>query len=80
MGSETDALVSKLDLVARLLSLSLVEGKRQADQITLLSKAGLAPKEIADLLGTTPNTVRVALSNMRKKGPLRVPSRSGESE
>ncbi|MFN2588700.1 MAG: helix-turn-helix transcriptional regulator [Actinomycetota bacterium] len=69
------AVLKKLDQLVRLMSLSLVEGKKQADQIALLSKSGFQPKEIADLLGTTPNTVRVALSNMRKKGAMKVPGK-----
>lgn len=69
------AVLEKLDQLVRLMSLSLVEGKKQADQIALLSKSGFQPKEIADLLGTTPNTVRVALSNMRKIGAMKVPAK-----
>ena len=30
----------------------------------------MGPKEIADLIGTTPNTVNVALSSLRKNGKM----------
>jgi DNA-binding CsgD family transcriptional regulator len=33
----------------------------------MLSSAGFQPKEIAEICGTTANTVRVALSTIRKK-------------
>ena len=56
----------KLDLIARLAALSLGSGKTQREHMSLLYRAGFAPKQIADLIGTTPNTVRVALSNMRR--------------
>lgn len=56
----------KLDTLSRLLALSLVAEKKQQDQIMLLGNVGLQPKEIADILDTTPNTVRVTLSTMRK--------------
>ena len=57
----------KLSLLARLAALSLVAGKKQQEQVLLLGNAGLRPREIAEVLGTTSNTVSVALSMMRKK-------------
>jgi hypothetical protein len=36
------------------------------DKITFLSKAGLRPALIAEILGTTPNHVSVTLSKERK--------------
>ena len=47
------------------LALLLVQERQQADQITLLGRAGFSPSEIAALLGTTPNTVSVSLSKLR---------------
>lgn len=40
--------------------------KPQKEQIRLLNAAGLTPSEIADVLGTSANTVSVALSVMKK--------------
>ena len=57
----------KLDTLIRLTAMGLFGEKTQREKIELLSSAGLQPKEIADLLGTTPNTVSVALSGIRKK-------------
>jgi hypothetical protein len=48
-----------------ILALHLVHGRQQADQIDLLSRAGFGPSEIAELLGTTSNTVNVRLSTQR---------------
>ena len=56
------ALESKL---VKILALHLVHEREQSDQIDLLSRAGFRPAEIADLVGTTPNTVRVLLSQER---------------
>jgi hypothetical protein len=39
----------------------------QTKKIEILSSVGLAPKEIAEILGTTSNTVSVTLSGIRKK-------------
>jgi DNA-binding CsgD family transcriptional regulator len=39
----------------------------QRDQIAALARVGFTPKETAELLGTTPNTVSVYLSAIRKE-------------
>lgn len=60
-------ITSKMDLVVRLLALNIVKNlKVQKDKIIALSSFGFGPSEIAKLLGTTSNTVNVALSEMRK--------------
>lgn len=58
--------VEKLDRVLRLLALIAVKGLSQTDQIALLDRAGFAPKEIAEIVGTTSNTVRVGLVAIRR--------------
>jgi DNA-directed RNA polymerase specialized sigma24 family protein len=60
-------IISKMDLIIRLLALNIVKGLPvQKDKIITLSSFGFGPSEIAKLLGTTSNTVNVALSEMRK--------------
>jgi hypothetical protein len=58
--------LKKLDALIRLSVMQLGEGKSQSDQIWFFAVAGLAPREIAEILGTSPNAVRVALSKLRK--------------
>ena len=66
-----DDVCSRLDRLIRLLAVAVSEGKTNRQQIELLSRAGFQPSEIALLIGTTPNTVRVEMSNLRKrKRPL----------
>lgn len=61
-------LTEKLDTIIKLLALQAVgDKKKSTEAISALSRFGLQPKEIAEILGTTANTVRVALSTMRKK-------------
>jgi DNA-binding CsgD family transcriptional regulator len=48
-----------------------VKGLSQTEQIATLSRSGFSPKEIAEVLGTTANTVRVALVGIRKTGRLK---------
>jgi DNA-binding CsgD family transcriptional regulator len=76
----TQELVMKIDVLTRLFAVHLVNGKSQKEQIRLLSIAGMGPKEIAGLLGTTTNTVNVTLSTLRKKGNLKMMSGGGKED
>ena len=59
-------IAKKLDILIRLISIGLCGEKTQKEKIEILAAAGLQPKEISEILGTTPNTVSVALSALRK--------------
>jgi len=59
-------ILTRLDMLNRLMAYSLLEGKTQNEQLYILSKAGFQPKTIAEMLGTTANTIRVQLSKIRK--------------
>ncbi len=65
--SVSKEMLTKLDLLIGLMAISVLDGKPQKEQIELLDKAGLRPKEIAALVGTTRNTVSVTLSQMKKR-------------
>lgn len=67
MDNSSEELLQEVQKMVRLLSIVAVGDKKQKEQIKLLSKAGFQPKEIAELIGTTANTVRVALTNMKKQ-------------
>ena len=56
----------KLDRVLQLLAIMTVRDMPQTAQIATLNRVGFAPKEIASVLGTTSNTVRVALVSIRR--------------
>ena len=56
----------KLDTIIRLLAIEITRGREMKDQIRFLAQAGLKPKEIADVLGKTPNAIRVALFGIRR--------------
>jgi DNA-binding CsgD family transcriptional regulator len=61
-----DEVLAELRKISRLLTLLLTRDLSQRDKIALLSTAGFQPKEIAELIGTTPNTVSVTLSTIRR--------------
>ncbi len=68
-------IAAKLDTLIRLQAHLAVAGlPSQKEKILFLGRVGLSAREIADVLGTTTNTVSVALSNARKDGTLKRPS------
>src|SRR5579862_415276 len=54
----------------RLLSLTALQGMKQKEQVDLMDKAGYGPTEIADMLGSTPNTISVRLGSAKSKEEL----------
>ena len=64
--AKLDQLNEGLDVLIRLVAIGLCGERSQRDKIALLDSAGLRPKVIAELLGTTRNTVNVALTGIRK--------------
>ena len=63
--------MDELRIIKKLLAHNLLTGDTQTKQISELDSIGLQPKEIADILGTTSNTVGVALNRMRRGKPER---------
>jgi DNA-directed RNA polymerase specialized sigma24 family protein len=59
-------ILDELRTIKKLLAHNLLTGDTQTKQISELDSIGLQPKEIADILGTTSNTVNVALNRTRK--------------
>ena len=71
MDRELEVLTERVDRLIKLVATGLVADKTQRDQIWLLSKAGLPPREIAEIIGTSANTVRVELTAIRKRNKKR---------
>lgn len=67
MSDATAQLQLEVRRLAHLVAVLGTDGKSQREQVRLLSAAGFPPKDIAKLIDTTPNTVRVALANLKKK-------------
>lgn len=65
-GPTITEISTKLDQAIRLLAISVIGDKKQRDQIAILSRAGLDRHKIAEILGTTPGTVSVELSVLKK--------------
>jgi len=62
-----EKILKKLDTIIKLLAANSFKDKDLNEKVLLMSKLDLQPKEIAELLGKTPNSIRVMLSRMRKK-------------
>lgn len=66
-----DLIAEKLDILIRLQAQQLASNlEGQKAKILFLHKAGLSPKIIAGVLGTSSNSVSVALSKARKAGEI----------
>jgi len=59
-------ILRRLDAILGLMVHVVITDKTQAEKIRVLSSASFQPREIAQMIGTTANTVRVALSVARK--------------
>ncbi len=59
-------ILQELQRINKLLALSVTRGLKQREKIELLSGTGFRLKEIANLIGTTPNIVSAEISNIKK--------------
>jgi DNA-directed RNA polymerase specialized sigma24 family protein len=60
-------LSNKMDTIIKLLALNAVEGKQLKDQVAILSSFGFQPKQIAEMLGKNPSSIRVMLHRLREE-------------
>jgi DNA-binding NarL/FixJ family response regulator len=75
-----EEILQELQRISKLLvSIVTKDLTQQKDRIATLSHAGFEPKEIADLLGTTPHNVSVVLSDIRKKTKAEKGKKKAES-
>ena len=67
-GMDFSRIEAKLDTLIRLVALAVApESQSLRDRAVRLQRAGLAPRDIAALCDTTPNTVSVALSVVKRQ-------------
>lgn len=79
------AVIDKLDTLVKLVAIStkaqnLLGGNDQKDQIKILSELGLSRNIVALIVGTTPETVSVRLSEMKSKTSYKKIKKSGEMQ
>jgi hypothetical protein len=73
----SDDISEKLDVLIKLQAASLTaQMESSKEKIVFLSKAGLRPTLIAEIVGTTPNHVNVTLSGVRKSSDARKKSKT----
>lgn len=66
-----EKVIERLDLIVKLLAMNILNDEgTQKEKVIKLSKIGMQPKEIANILNTSSNSVSVALSGARKEGLL----------
>ena len=59
-------IADRLEIIIKLLAITVVKGKDAKDQILTLHEMGISNKEIANILGKSQNTVNVTLSQARR--------------
>ena len=62
-----EALIQKLNALIKLTALNVLKNKPKKEQIKILADVGFDRQEIASIVKTTPLTVSVTLSQMKKK-------------
>lgn len=67
-----DELIIEVKKLNKLVILLLTKDLSQNDKIIFLDKSGFQPKDIAEIINTTPNTVRVTLARLRKNSKKEV--------
>ncbi len=58
---------SDLDKTLKLLALVAVKGMKLKEQVAFMSRAGFDRNQMAQLLGTTPNSISVRLNELKKE-------------
>lgn len=58
---------TELDKTLKLLALVAVRGMKLKEQVSFMSRAGFERNQMARLLGTTPNSISVRLSELKKE-------------
>ena len=67
MSEDLSRLEAKLDTLIKLMAISITpDNLSLSERAGRLSRAGMAPKDIAAICDTTPNTISVALSKAKK--------------
>jgi len=60
-------LINKFDILIKLTAANIFQGKPMTESIVFLSDLGLQPKDIAKILGTTPNYVSKTKTRLKKR-------------
>lgn len=63
---EDKEIITLLEEISALLTIQVKRGISQSTLIREMGELGIQPKRIAELVGTTANTVRVALHHIKK--------------
>lgn len=63
-----DEILNEIKKLNKLLVLILMKDFKKNEKILFLNSSGFPPKEIAEILGTTSNSISVTLNRLKKRG------------
>lgn len=63
---DLEPILKRLDALIKLVAINVTKDKSLKEQVRMLDKLEFKPSEIGELLGKTPNYVRVTLHDIRK--------------
>ncbi len=61
-------LIERIDVLTRVVSIQVASDKSTTERARILKMAGLDNQTIADILNTSPATIRTLTSNLRGRG------------
>jgi len=64
---QVERLCAKLDLILKIIAIDKLSGKKQVQQVAMLTDFGFRPSEIAVVLGRKPKEITSVLSKMKKR-------------
>jgi len=67
MLDSNQEILQELKKITKLLIMFVNKDEDQTEKIRNLSSMGFQPKEIAEMIGTTANTVSVTINRLKKK-------------
>jgi hypothetical protein len=75
-----DALVAAVDRLTNLVAIAMTHDRKQVDAIRLLSRSSLSNAQIAEILGTTPDSVRAERNRLKREAAGKAAARKGPTD
>lgn len=65
--NSNEEILEKLDTLIRVSAMGAIQGKTLKEQVAIMYMTNLGPKDIAEILGKSPNHVSVIINALKKE-------------